>query len=194
MVCYFYFLFLILREDGPPGLVDHDEVMETVEVADREKAEQKRTQGNQFYKDGEYLNAVRAYSEAISLSFPPLSFFSLSFFPELCPDEATFYSNRSAAQFMLRGFEGALEDCAKAVQLNPDLHKVVIWIFFESCSFDMTRNFLHHPFQANIRAAKIHTILGEYEEGLKCIVNVIIRDPRNEEALQEAIRTSILTF
>lgn len=71
-------------------------------------AEEAKQEGNKAYKEGEYEEAVRLYSEAISYS-------------DRC---AVYYGNRSAAFMMLGKYRHALDDCIRSVQLDENFTKV----------------------------------------------------------------------
>lgn len=68
-----------------------------------ELAEIKKENGNQLYKAQNYVKALSYYSEAI----------------EICPENASYYGNRSACYMMLRQFQNALDDARKSVALDP---------------------------------------------------------------------------
>ncbi|KAK6166594.1 hypothetical protein SNE40_023249 [Patella caerulea] len=65
-------------------------------------AEDKKEQGNKFYKQQKYKDAVHCYTEAINL----------------CPKCAAYYSNRAAAYMMLYKYKEALEDAQQSVQYD----------------------------------------------------------------------------
>jgi tetratricopeptide (TPR) repeat protein len=67
-----------------------------------------KEQANDLYKQGRYKEAISMYSQAI----------------ELQPDP-TFFSNRSAAQWMLNKYELCLEDCYSALALDSQMAKVI---------------------------------------------------------------------
>lgn len=70
-------------------------------------AELKKENGNQLYKIKQYRSAIPLYTEAI----------------HLCPDQPSYYSNRSACYMMINNFQEALEDARKSVQLDPTFVK-----------------------------------------------------------------------
>jgi len=70
-------------------------------------AEEKKEEGNQFYKLKQYRDAITKYSEAI----------------DLCPQCASFYGNRSACYLMLGQPRQALEDAKTATSIQPDFSK-----------------------------------------------------------------------
>ncbi|KAG0176067.1 hypothetical protein DFQ28_000199 [Apophysomyces sp. BC1034] len=66
-------------------------------------AEEIKTAANQEYKNGNYAEAVKLYSEAIAAS----------------PSTTTYYANRAAALMMMAKYKEAAEDCRTATQLDP---------------------------------------------------------------------------
>uniref|UniRef100_A0A3B4B9A8 Uncharacterized protein n=1 Tax=Periophthalmus magnuspinnatus TaxID=409849 RepID=A0A3B4B9A8_9GOBI len=73
-----------------------------------DKAQAAKNKGNKYFKAGKYENAIQCYTEAISL----------------CPTEeksdlSTFYQNRAAAYEQLSKWTEVVQDCSKAVELNP---------------------------------------------------------------------------
>jgi len=70
-------------------------------------AERKKAEGNEAYKNKEYADAARLYTQAI----------------ELQPLAAPYYSNRSACHMMLGRYRPALDDAQKAVKLDPNFVK-----------------------------------------------------------------------
>ncbi|KAF7722006.1 hypothetical protein EC973_003789 [Apophysomyces ossiformis] len=67
-------------------------------------AEDIKAAANQEYKNGNYAEAVKLYSEAIDAS----------------PDTPTYYSNRAAALMMMGKYKEAAEDCRTTTTLDPD--------------------------------------------------------------------------
>jgi len=70
-------------------------------------AEEKKEEGNQFYKQKQYREALSKYTEAI----------------DLCPQCTAFYGNRSACYLMLGQPRQALEDAKTATNLDPEFTK-----------------------------------------------------------------------
>ncbi|KAI1293545.1 DnaJ -like protein subfamily C member 7 [Halotydeus destructor] len=68
----------------------------------KELAEAKKDEGNKWYKQGKYNEAVRCYSEAI----------------DLAPHVSSFYGNRCACYMMVNKFKLALEDAQKSVKID----------------------------------------------------------------------------
>ncbi|KAL1139622.1 hypothetical protein AAG570_006602, partial [Ranatra chinensis] len=70
--------------------------------------------GNTLFKNGHFEDAIKCYSEAISI----------------CPDDkkedlATFYQNRAATFECMNKMEKVLEDCSKAIELSPKYIKAL---------------------------------------------------------------------
>ena len=74
---------------------------------DPEKAEAAKNEGNEFFKQENWGDAVRCYSEAIRRN----------------PKSAVYYSNRSVAYIKLREYGLALTDAEKCVSLDPSFVK-----------------------------------------------------------------------
>ncbi|KAK7198463.1 stress-induced protein sti1 [Novymonas esmeraldas] len=74
---------------------------------DPEIAQQKKDEGNQFFKEDKFPEAVAAYTEAIKRN----------------PAEHTSYSNRAASYLKLGAFNDALKDAEKCIELKPDFVK-----------------------------------------------------------------------
>merc|ERR1719305_269139 len=70
-------------------------------------ADEKKEEGNQFYKQKQYREALSKYSEAI----------------DLCPQCVPFYGNRSAVYLMLGQPRQALEDARTSTTLEPAFEK-----------------------------------------------------------------------
>ncbi|KAH9108501.1 hypothetical protein AeMF1_016333 [Aphanomyces euteiches] len=71
------------------------------------QAEAKKNEGNEFFKKGQYAQAIEKYTEAINLD----------------PTNHVYYSNRSAAYSGQSLFAQAAQDGEKCVQLNPQFVK-----------------------------------------------------------------------
>lgn len=85
---------------------EHHKALEEAYI-DPEIAKQKKDEGNTFFKEDKFPEAVAAYSEAIKRD----------------PKEHTAYSNRAAAYLKLGAYNEALKDAEKCVELKPDFVK-----------------------------------------------------------------------
>lgn len=70
-------------------------------------ADEAKAAGNKAFSAGNYEEAIKCFSDAISLA----------------PDNHVLYSNRSASYASLHEYEKALEDARKTVELQPDWPK-----------------------------------------------------------------------
>ena len=66
------------------------------------RADQFKQRGNDYYKNEDYQEAVRYYSQAISLR----------------KDEGIYYGNRAAAWMMLKEYKRAISDCVDGIRLE----------------------------------------------------------------------------
>ncbi|KAJ3406751.1 hypothetical protein HDV05_005835 [Chytridiales sp. JEL 0842] len=71
-------------------------------------AEELKKSANEFYKSGNYTEAVELYGRAIDLQ----------------PQNPTYYSNRSAARTMLKQHPLSVQDCRQALDLDPSQIKI----------------------------------------------------------------------
>ena len=79
------------------------------EVTEEEKkeAEAKKSEGNDFMRDGHFNEAIASYTSAIALH----------------PGNAIYYSNRAAAYAKLNDNANSIRDCEHAVALDPTYSK-----------------------------------------------------------------------
>jgi len=63
-----------------------------------------KQQGNKYYSQGDYINAIECYTKAIALK----------------NDDHTFFSNRAAAHFALGNFEQSIEDARQCMIIAPN--------------------------------------------------------------------------
>jgi len=64
---------------------------------------QHKQDGNKFYSQGDYINAIECYNKAIALK----------------DDDHTFFSNRAAAHFALGNFEQSIKDARQCMVIAP---------------------------------------------------------------------------
>ena len=92
------------------------EFKEKQEIKDIALALECKAKGNDFFKTGQFDDAIDEYSKAISF----------------CPEDnenldslSIFYGNRSAAYFSEGDYDECISDCSKALELKPDYVKVL---------------------------------------------------------------------
>jgi tetratricopeptide (TPR) repeat protein len=78
-----------------------------------EAAENLKTKGNTEFQSGNYLAALRYYTQALGIVQ-----IIVLYFLEIHPTDAL-YTNRAAANIQLKDYTNALEDCKAALSLNP---------------------------------------------------------------------------
>ncbi|KAK4232164.1 hypothetical protein QBC38DRAFT_506240 [Podospora fimiseda] len=75
-----------------------------------EQAESFKNEGNKLFKTGDYLRAVEYYTKAVNLQ----------------PTSATYLGNRAAAYMAAGKWNDALDDCKRAVDLDPRNSKMLL--------------------------------------------------------------------
>ncbi|KAK8844921.1 hypothetical protein M9Y10_021094 [Tritrichomonas musculus] len=120
---------------------------------DKKEALNYKEKGNQFFHEKDYGSAIFMYSKAINND----------------PENATFYSNRSAAFTSLEFPGPALEDANKAIQIMPSFIK------------------------AYTRKAHCYFDLGEYIKSYQTYEQALVIDPKNSDA-KEGIDLIIQTI
>ncbi|XP_069744811.1 mitochondrial import receptor subunit TOM70 isoform X1 [Narcine bancroftii] len=92
--------------DGEENRADSQSILDRAQAA--------KNKGNKFFKAGKYEQAIQCYTEAIGL----------------CPldqkqDLSTFFQNRAAAFEQQQKWKEVVQDCSKAVELNPKYIKAL---------------------------------------------------------------------
>lgn len=94
-------------ENGPPsysrGLMVGGEPVKKMGLRSSNDPEELKRMGNDFYKNGNFAEALSRYEKAIAMS----------------PSNAAYHFNRAAALMGLRRFVEAVRECEEAIRLEP---------------------------------------------------------------------------
>lgn len=126
---------------------------------DKEKALNYKEQGNQHFHDKDYGSAIYMYSKAINND----------------PENATFYSNRSAAFTSLEFPGPALEDANRAIQIMPNYIKA--YTRRAHCYFDLEEYI--KAYESYEEALAIDSNNQDANEGIDSIVQTILNLSKN---------------
>lgn len=99
-------------EVNPEPEEPEPELTEEEKLANKEKAEQLKQDGNTCFKNADYDKSIEIYTEAIAI----------------CPkvftvERSILFSNRAAAHKHLGEQAAAIADCSKSIELNPNYVK-----------------------------------------------------------------------
>lgn len=119
----------------------------------RKEAETLKSKGNEQFKAGNYRDSAQSYTFALRTC--PLAFDK---------DRAVLYSNRAATKVKLGLKPSAIEDCSKAIELNPAYLK------------------------AYFRRAQLYEEVEKLDEALADYKKVLELDPLHREALYTSRR------
>ena len=86
---------------------EYEDSEESDSSEDSKTAEEHKVEGNEMYKKGNYRGAIACYSHAV----------------ELEPESPIYYTNRSAASFMILKYDDVISDCSKAISMDPNYLK-----------------------------------------------------------------------
>merc|ERR1712212_881237 len=94
-------------KENPQNMETNQDDQDMEDEQSQEMAEAKKTEGNNFYKEHKYSEALLCYTEAINI----------------CPRCAAYYGNRSATYIMLNKYKEGLADAQFAIQLDTGFVK-----------------------------------------------------------------------
>lgn len=129
------------------------ELTDDEKLKNKELADELKQKSNELFKNEQYTESVEMYTSALKLC--PL---------EYTKERSILYANRAAAKIKLDAKNAAIDDCTKALELNPDYVR------------------------AALRRAKLYEELDKYDEALHDYGKVVKLDPLNEEAYEASIR------
>lgn len=76
--------------------------------------EEKKAQGDEYFKEGNFIEAIHAWSSCITLTKDSPSF------------QCKLYLNRATALFKQKKYDDAVKDCTKAIYYNHDYVKAYV--------------------------------------------------------------------
>lgn len=122
-------------------------------------AEEYKIQGNIAFKEQKYDQAIELYTESIKIN----------------PNEPSYYSNRGLANLRLKKYRESLNDCLKALSLNPESIK------------------------AMLHASKCYIVYGELNQAYDMLTKARMVKPGDEEILDsikalETIRVGMNSY
>lgn len=132
-----------------------------------EKAEEANNQANELYKKHDYVNALKVYTEAVNRN----------------PKNAKYYSNRSACYIKLMSLQEALNDCEKALDLDPNFLRA----HQRYCNLQVLMKRYHKGLAAYEKALKIFPDDQELKEGYYKCVSKINEGGDDEERLKQTM-------
>ncbi|KAJ6632787.1 Tetratricopeptide repeat protein 1 [Pseudolycoriella hygida] len=136
---------------------DYEQLLSEDELnANKTKADEFKKIGNDHYKNKEYLKSVESYSNGIAIC--PLKFSN---------ERAILYGNRAAAYVQLSESTMAIQDCSKALDLDPKYTKVAL------------------------RRAKLYEETDKLDESLEDFKHVLELDSNCTEARQAIVRLPV---
>jgi len=134
-----------------------------------ELSEKSRLEGNEFFKNGKFPEAVKCYEEAIKRN----------------PDDKVSYTNRATAYIKLGAIPQAIKDCEKALELDSKYVKAYI-----------KKAHAHFIMKDYSRALETYQIAIDIEPNNKEVENGIkttlakINEGQDEETVKRNIQTN----
>ncbi|XP_055903443.1 tetratricopeptide repeat protein 1 [Eupeodes corollae] len=122
-------------------------------LKNKEEADTLKQKSNELFKSEQYTESVEMYTNALKLC--PL---------EYTKERSVLYANRAAAKIKLDSKNAAIDDCTKALELNPDYVRALL------------------------RRAKLFEDTGKLDEALEDYNKVLELDKGNLEANEAVVR------
>lgn len=171
------------KEDLLNDFVDEEKLKEgELNLSQEEKQKRKdeatvlKQNGNDEFKAGNFLESINVYTSALRLC--PLEF---------TEERSILYSNRAASKIKLEYTETALEDCTKALELNPHYVKTLI----RRAKLYENKNELDQALEDYKKLSSIDESNSEYKHCIYVLTQKI--DKRNEEMKTEMLGKTIIS-
>jgi stress-induced-phosphoprotein 1 len=162
---------------------------EVAAYLDPEKGAEAKERGNTFFRQLQFPEAVKEYSEAIKRD----------------PRNATYYSNRAAALMKLGDYNGAINDCDEALKLDPafvkamtrkaqcyyfrkEYHKALDW-YERGLAVDKDNEECKNGIERTFQQVQLQSESGTTDEDQ---VRKAMSDPEIQRILQDPIMQTVL--
>lgn len=161
-----------IAEHRDPEVVKKHKQLET-ELKEKQRlayidpalSEEEKAKGNDFFKKGQYSNAMRHYNEAIKRN----------------PENAVLYSNRAACYMKLVEFPRAVEDCDTCIKKDPNFSKSLL-VCVECSTVNIRLDSI--SVKAYIRKGAALAAMREFSRAQKAYEDALRIDPTNQEVME----------
>lgn len=142
---------------------------------------QEKEKGNTFFKQNEFPEAIKAYTEAIKRN----------------PTDHTLYSNRAAAYNKLGEYNFVIKDCDQCLELKPDFIKALI----RKGNVQYQLKQFGAALETFEKGMKIDSANVELQEGFERVIQAMqhgdpeaaTRDPEVQQILSDPVMRQILS-
>lgn len=95
--------------------VDDETLTDEELLANKEKSDSLKNDGNSAFKANDYNKSIELYSEALKLCPKKFAY-----------DRSVLFGNRAAAHIYVESKTMAIEDCNRSLELNPNYVKALV--------------------------------------------------------------------
>jgi stress-induced-phosphoprotein 1 len=144
---------------------------DTKAYIDPQKAKESKDKGNEYFKNADYPNAIKCYTEAMKRD----------------PTDYVLYSNRAACYTKLAEYLLGMNDCDKCIELNPNFAKVYSR---KGLLYYMKKDYAK-AIEAYERGLKIDPENKELKDGLSAVIEAFNKQQSSapdEDSLKKAMQ------